>query len=210
MIVDPDSLRQCSDRQVGEIWVAGSGVGKGYWNQPEETQRSFQAYLADTGEGPFLRTGDLGYLDDNELFITGRIKDLMILWGRNKYPHQIEETVQKCHPALRPNCGAAFSLEFSGEERLVIVQEVERNFWRRLNVEEIIGAMRQAVAQEHMVDIYAIQLLKTGSIPKTTSGKIQRRTCRAKFLQGNLDVVGEWRNPNPEKINISELGLAAQ
>jgi acyl-CoA synthetase (AMP-forming)/AMP-acid ligase II len=210
MIVDPDSLRQCSDRQVGEIWVAGSGVGKGYWNQPEETQRSFQAYLADTSEGPFLRTGDLGYLDDNELFITGRIKDLMILWGRNKYPHQIEETVQKCHPALRSNCGAAFSLEFSGEERLVIVQEVERNFWRRLNVEEIIGAMRQAVAQEHMVDIYAIQLLKTGSIPKTTSGKIQRRTCRAKFLAGNLDVVSEWRNPNPEKISISEVGLAAQ
>jgi acyl-CoA synthetase (AMP-forming)/AMP-acid ligase II len=194
VIVDPNSLTQCRDRTVGEIWVAGAGVGKGYWNQHEETENSFRAFIADTGEGPFLRTGDLGYLNNGELFITGRIKDLMILWGRNKYPHQIEETVQKCHPALRPNCGAAFSVEFTQEERLVIVYEVERSFWRRLNVEEIIGAIRQAVAQEHLVEVHAIQLLKTGSIPKTSSGKIQRRKCRTKFLEGSLDVVGEWKS----------------
>lgn len=205
IIVDPDALTQCRDRCVGEIWVSGAGVSKGYWNLPEETKRNFQAYLA-TGEGPFLRTGDLGYLDNDELFITGRIKDLMILWGRNRYPQPIEATVQKSHPALRPNCGAAFSVELAGEERLIIAHEVERSYLRRLVVEEVVAAIRQAIAQEHSVDVYAIQLLKTGTLPKTTSGKIQRRTCRAKFLEGSLDVVGEWRNPHPEENRISYLG----
>lgn len=207
VIVDPDTLKQCPDGQVGEIWVAGAGVGKGYWNQPEETECSFQAYLADTKEGTFLRTGDLGYLSGGEVFITGRIKELMIFWGRNRYPYQIEETVQKCHPAMRPNCGAAFSLELAGEERLVVVQEVERSYLRNLPVEEIVGAIREAIAIEHLVDLYAVQLLKTGSIPKTTSGKIQRRICREKFLEGSLEVVGEWRNLHPENNELSELGL---
>jgi acyl-CoA synthetase (AMP-forming)/AMP-acid ligase II len=208
-IADPDTLKPCSDRQVGEIWVAGAGVGKGYWNLPEETKNNFQAYLADSQEA-FLRTGDLGYLDNGELFITGRLKDLMIFMGLNKYPHQIEETVQKSHPALRANNGAAFSVELEGEERLIIAHEVERNSLRRLPVEEVVEAIRQAVAQEHYVDVYAVCLLKTSSIPKTSSGKIQRRVCRTKFLENSLDILGEWKNPNPEQSRISFSGQAAQ
>ncbi len=204
-IVDSESLTQCPPNQVGEIWVSGSGVGKGYWNQPEETARTFGAYLADTEEGPFLRTGDLGFLHNGELYITGRLKDMMILWGRNHYPQHIELTVEKSHPALRSNCGAAFSVEVDGEERLVVVQEVERSYLRRLVVDEVVGAIRQAVAKEHIADVYAVLLLKTGSIPKTSSGKIQRRACRARFFDGSLEVVGEWRQMQPEQSNISEL-----
>ncbi|MGH2413968.1 MAG: AMP-binding protein, partial [Microcystaceae cyanobacterium] len=193
---------------VGEIWVDSAGVGQGYWNQPEETERTFNAYLADTGEGPFLRTGDLGYLHEGEVFITGRLKDMMILWGRNHYPHQIELTVENSHPALRTNYGAAFSVEMAGEERLVIVHEIERSYLRRLDSDEIIGTIRQAVAQEHIADVYAVQLLKPGSIPKTSSGKIQRRACKARFLEGSFDVVGEWRNLHPEQSSIADLGRA--
>jgi acyl-CoA synthetase (AMP-forming)/AMP-acid ligase II len=209
-IADLDKLTQCRDRTVGEIWVSGAGVGKGYWNQPGETEHCFNAYLADTGEGPFLRTGDLGYLDNGELFITGRCKDLMILMGHNKYPHQIEQTVEKSHPSLRPNCGAAFSVELAGEERLIIAHEIERSYLRQLAVEEIVTAIRQAVAQEHFVDVYGVCLLKTGSISKTSSGKIQRRTCRANFLAGSLDMVANWQNPHPEQSRISFLGASAQ
>ena len=204
VIVNLESLTECAPNQVGEIWVSGAGVSKGYWNQPEETKRSFNAYLTDTGEGPFLRTGDLGFIQDGELFITGRIKDLMIIWGRNHYPQHIEETVQQSHPALRPNCGAAFAIEVEGEERLIIVQEVERSYLRGLNVNEIVEAICQTVAERHIAQVYAVVLLKTGSIPKTTSGKIQRRACRAKFLEGNLEVVGEW-HLQAKQSSISEL-----
>ena len=190
---------------MGEIWTAGASVGQGYWQQPEETERTFNAYLRDTNEGPFLRTGDLGFVRDGELFITGRIKDMMIFWGRNSYPQHIEYTVQNSHPALRPNCGAAFSVEVGGEERLVIAQEVERTYLRNLDVNEVVTAIRQEVAQQHVADVYAIVLLKTGSIPKTTSGKIQRRTCRQRFLEDGLKVVGEWQQQEGQQSNITEL-----
>ncbi|MGB3514158.1 MAG: fatty acyl-AMP ligase [Microcoleaceae cyanobacterium] len=202
MIVNPESHTQCLEAEVGEIWVSGAGVGKGYWNLPEETERTFNAFLAD--KGPFLRTGDLGFLQDGELFITGRIKDVMILWGRYRYPQDIELTVEGCHPALRSGCGAAFSVEAEDDERLIVVQEVERSYLRKLNVEEVVGTIRQTVAQEHTVEVYAIALLKTGSIPKTTSGKIQRRACRSKFLEGGLNVVGQWQLQS-EKGSVSEV-----
>lgn len=201
-IVDPESHTQCSQGEVGEIWVSGAGVGRGYWNQPEETERMFRAFLAD--KGPFLRTGDLGFLQDGELFITGRIKDVMILWGRYRYPQDIELTVERCHPALRSGCGAAFSVEAEDDERLIVVQEVERSYLRKLNVEEVVGAIREAVAQEHTVEVYAIVLLRTGSIPKTTSGKIQRQTCRSKFLEGDLNILGQWQLQT-EKGSVSEV-----
>lgn len=190
-IVDPEQFTPCPENQVGEIWFRGSGMGSGYWNQAEETARMFQGYV--DGQGPFLRTGDLGFLRNGELYITGRIKDMMILWGRNRYPQDIETTVEQCHSALRSGCGAAFSIEADGEERLVIVHEVERQMLKRLNIQEIVAAMRQAVAEQHTVEIYGIVLIKTGSIPKTSSGKIQRRACRTQFLQGELHRVGEWQ-----------------
>jgi acyl-CoA synthetase (AMP-forming)/AMP-acid ligase II len=193
IIVDPESLTQCPPNRVGEIWVSGMGVGKGYWNLPEETERTFQAYLKDTGEGPFLRTGDLGFMQDGELFITGRLTDLMVFWGFNHYPQHIEETVEKCHPALRSSAGAAFSVEVAGEDRLVIVNEIERSYRQGLVIDEVVEAIRWAVFQEHFIDVYGIVLLKTGSLSKTSSGKVQRKACKAKFLEGRLDVVGEWR-----------------
>lgn len=204
-IVNPETRQRCLPQEVGEIWVSGSGIGRGYWNQPEHTQHTFHATLADTGETPFLRTGDLGFVWEDELFITGRLKDLMILWGRNHYPQHLEQTVEKCHPALRVNCCAAFSVEAEGEERLVIACEVERSALRSLAVEDVICAIRQAIAEHHMAEVWAIALLKTGTISKTTSGKIQRRTCRSRFLEGSLETVGQWQYHSGESSRISEL-----
>lgn len=128
VIVDPESLTACAPDAVGEIWVSGPGVTKGYWNKPEETERTCRAYLADSGEGPFLRTGDLGFLKDGELFVTGRLKDLIIIAGRNLYPHDIELTVEQSHPAIRSGCCAAFSVDVADEERLIVAAEVERHY----------------------------------------------------------------------------------
>ncbi|KJH71677.1 fatty acyl-AMP ligase [Aliterella atlantica] len=191
-IVDPESLTICPKDTVGEIWVSGASVAQGYWQRPKETQETFHAYLADTGAGPFLRTGDLGFIQEGELFVTGRLKDVMIVRGQNHYPQDIELTVEKSHPALRPGCGAAFSVDIKGEERVVIVQEVERSHLRKLDVEEVVGNIRQAIASQHALNIYATVLVKTGSIPKTSSGKIQRYACRAGFLTGSLNVVEDW------------------
>lgn len=188
-IVDPESLTRCRPDQVGEIWVSGPSVGQGYWNRPDETETTFRAYVADTGEGPFLRTGDLGFLRDGELFVTGRLKDLIIIRGRNHYPHDIERTVERSHPALRPGCSAAFSVEKAGEERLVVVQEVERHS-QDLDVEKMAGAIRQAVAETHELQVYDLVFIKPGSLPKTSSGKIQHQACRAHYLKGSLEVLG--------------------
>jgi acyl-CoA synthetase (AMP-forming)/AMP-acid ligase II len=194
VIADPESLMGCPAGVVGEIWVSGLSVAQGYWNRPQETADTFQAFLAGSGEGPFLRTGDLGFLHNGELFVTGRIKDVIIIRGRNYYPQDIELTVASSHPALPLDRGAAFSMMMGGEERLVIVQEVARPYLRQLNLAEVIGAIRQAVAEQHDLQVQAIVLLKPGSIPKTSSGKIQRRACRAGFLEGSLAVVGQWQN----------------
>lgn len=197
VIVEPKSLTLSPPGQVGEIWVSGPSVTQGYWNRPEHTQQTFHAYLADTDEGPFLRTGDLGFLQNGELFVTGRLKDLIIILGRNHYPQDIEQTVEECHPALRPGCGAAFSVEIANQERLVIAQEVERNYLRKLNADEVIKTILRAVSEQHDIQVYAVLLLKIGSLPKTSSGKIQRSACRAGFIAGSLDVVTDW-SVNPQ------------
>ncbi|MEL6440939.1 MAG: fatty acyl-AMP ligase [Cyanobacteria bacterium J06621_8] len=204
-IVHPESLTRCERGQIGEIWVSGGSIAAGYWNRPDATEASFQAYLKDTGEGPFLRTGDLGFLLDGELYVTGRIKDVIIIRGQNHYPQDLEMTVQKSHPALRPNCGAAFTVEFKGAERLIVVQEVERSYLRKLNVNEVVGNVRQAIAAEHNLQLFASVLVKTGSIPKTSSGKIRRHACRAEFLTGNLNVVGDWSQNPLAKANFRHL-----
>ena len=193
-IVNPDTLIQCSPDRVGEIWLSGSGMGKGYWNQEQKTRDTFSAYIQPSGEGPFLRTGDLGFLADGELFITGRLKDVMILWGRYQYPQYIEQTIEKSHPALRSNCSAVFSIQVKDEECLVVAVEIERTHLRNLNVSEIVSAIYQAIIIEHPIEVRAIALLKTGTIPKTSSGKIQRSSCKAMFLAGTLDLVGQWQN----------------
>jgi acyl-CoA synthetase (AMP-forming)/AMP-acid ligase II/acyl carrier protein len=191
-IVDPVSATACGETQVGEIWVSSLSVAQGYWNQPQETQRVFNAYLSDTGEGPFLRTGDLGFMQATELFVTGRLKELIIIRGRNHYPQDIEWTVQASHDALRAGGGAAFSIEVNGVERLVMVQEVERSAVRQLLAEEVFAAIRRAVSEHHQLKIYAIALLKPSSIPKTSSGKTQRTECRSRYLDKRLDPLEAW------------------
>jgi acyl-CoA synthetase (AMP-forming)/AMP-acid ligase II/acyl carrier protein len=191
VIVDPQTNSICPSNRVGEIWVASPSVAQGYWKRGADSERTFGARLADTGEGPFLRTGDLGFLHEGELFVTGRLKDLIIIRGRNYYPQDIEWTVQQSHPALRADACAVFAIEGDGEEKLVIVQELDRAH-RSANVEEVMSAIRQAVSRQHELNVHAIRLLKPMSIPKTSSGKIQRHACRQGFLAGTLDELGAW------------------
>jgi amino acid adenylation domain-containing protein/non-ribosomal peptide synthase protein (TIGR01720 family) len=188
-IVDPESLAPCSSEVVGEIWVAGPSVAQGYWGKVEETARVFPTVAVGRDRKRFLRTGDLGFLADGELFVTGRLKDLIILRGRNLYPQDIELAAERSHPALGAGSGAAFPVEVEGEERLVIVYEVVRG--SGLDVEQVAAAVRRAVAEEFEVQVFDVVLVRTATIPKTTSGKIQRRACREAYLAGTLTVVGQ-------------------
>jgi acyl-CoA synthetase (AMP-forming)/AMP-acid ligase II/acyl carrier protein len=197
-IADPETHTECRSDQVGEIWVSGSSVALGYWQNPEATKSTFQANLAGN-PAYWLRTGDLGFVSDGELFITGRLKDLLILWGRNHYPQDIELTVQTCHSAMRIDAGAAFAIDVDRQECLVIVQEIERTALRDLDVEAVITAIRQAVSEQHEISVHAIALLKPANIPKTSSGKIQRQACRNQFLAETLDIVGQWTQPQLEE-----------
>ena len=192
IIVHPETQLPCPDKQVGEIWISGPSIAQGYWNQPGRTIETFQAYLADTGAGPYLRTGDLGFLQGGELFVTGRIKDVIIIRGQNYYPQDIELTVESSHPMLRAGCGAAFSVDIEGAERLVIVQEVERRYLRQLDAKEGLDRIRQVVAAQFNLQVYAIALIKTGGIPKTSSGKIRRSACRDAFLESKLSIIEDW------------------
>jgi acyl-CoA synthetase (AMP-forming)/AMP-acid ligase II len=201
-IVNPESTTQCGPDEIGEVWVSSPSVAEGYWKRPDETDKLFNAFIADTGNGPFLRTGDLGFLRDDQVFITGRLKDLIIVRGNNHYPQDIEYTVEKSHPALRLGCSAAFSVEANGEERIVVVVEVaakprfEESGQRTHDdgvklppdTNEIFKAIRKAVAEAHDLSVYAIKLLKPGTIPKTSSGKIQRNACRVAFLAERLET----------------------
>lgn len=189
-IVHPDSGIVCLDGQEGEIWVEGPSVAQGYWENEEASNATFQAALATSGEGPFLRTGDLGFLHGGDLFVTGRLKDLIIVRGRNHYPQDIERTVEESHQSLRPGGCAAFSVTEGEEEQLVVVQEVSPRAGR-LDMPAITDAIRKAVAHAHEVAISAVVLIRAGSLPKTSSGKVQRSLCRTQFLARSLSVVGE-------------------
>ena len=204
-IVDPEAKQECAANKVGEIWARGTGIGIGYWQRKEQTASTFQATLAKNPDTKYLRTGDLGFIRDGELHITGRIKDMMILWGRNHYPQHIEETVEGAHPSLRPNHGAAFSIDANGEEQLVIAHEINRTDLRKLNAEEVIGAIRLAVGEQNLANVFAVALLKTGSIPKTSSGKIQRRACQSMFLDGSLNTVAQWQQTEIPETDITDL-----
>ena len=190
-IVNPETLAQCAPEEIGEIWIAGDHIAKGYWGQPNETTATFQACLADIGEVPFLRTGDLGFLREGNLVVTGRAKDLIILRGRNVYPQDVELTAEQSHPALRPGCGAAFSVQIDNQEQLVVVQELEPR--TKGDLQEVLRSIRQVVAEEHEIQVYHVVLIKAGAIPKTSSGKIQHLATRAKYLAGELQVVSDWR-----------------
>jgi acyl-CoA synthetase (AMP-forming)/AMP-acid ligase II len=197
LIVHAETCTRCRSHEIGEIWVASESVTEGYFGNEEATEHTFGAYLADTGEGPFLRTGDLGFLRDGELFITGRLKDLIIIAGRNHYPQDIEYTVEQCSPVLRSGCVTAFSVEVGCEERLVVVAEMRLSHAGLApeqvaqKIQEVSSAIRQRIAETHEIAVYQVKLVKVGEVPKTSSGKLQRRACRALFLAGSLNAWQE-------------------
>lgn len=188
-IASPETKIKCAANQVGEIWVQSESVAAGYWQQSEKTAETFYAELP-TEKGYFLRTGDLGFIrEDGELFVTGRLKDVMIIRGRNHYPQDIEHTVAQVHPALKSSYGAAFGVEIAEEEKLVIVHEIERTYLKKIDFKQIRWDIRQALTAQHGLQVHDIVLLKPGSIPKTSSGKIQRFRCREKFLDGTFEPL---------------------
>lgn len=199
-VVNPETNVECSDGTVGEIWTMSGSVAQGYWKNEVETERCFHARIAGTNEGPFLRTGDLGFMLNGELFVTGRIKDLMIIHGVNVYPQDVELTAQRVSPLLRLNNGGAFMVGDYKREKLVLVQEVERKF-KPDDATPIFKEIRKAIALEHEIPIDVIVFIRSGSLPKTSSGKVQRHACRAGYLDGSLNVVASW---SLEEENVSK------
>ena len=190
-IVDPDTLRRLGPDEIGEVWLAGPHIARGYWGNPEATAETFAARIVGEGAAMWLRTGDLGFIDaGGEIFITGRIKDMIIIRGINHYPQDIEETVQNLDPALTRHGGAAFGVvDPAGEERLVVVQEVERTERHRVTPADLVQRIREAVTLEHEVAPYRIALIQPGALPKTTSGKIQRSLTRSLWQEGALGLL---------------------
>ncbi len=187
-IVDPDTRRLAGEGRVGEIWVTGPNVAAGYWRRPEETAASFGARIEGSEEGPFLRTGDLGFLHEGALFVAGRRKDVLIVRGRNHYPQDIEATVSGCHPDIEMGGVAAFGVPAGGEEGAVVAAEV-RGTTGAEAVGAVARAIRQAVAEAHDLSLHAVVLVRRHAIPKTTSGKLQRSAFRDRFVAGDLPVL---------------------
>ena len=205
LIVNPTTKSSCQAGEVGEVWLAGAGIATGYWGRPEESDATFKATLAGSGEGPYLRTGDLGFIHRGELFLTGRLKDLIIVRGRNYYPHDLEWTAEQAHPGLRRGCGAAFSIESETGERVVLVYEIEKKL-PESDMSEVMSCIRRALADEYELEVHNVVLVKSGTIPRTSSGKIQRHACRADFESGQLAVVGtSTLGTTEEEENVESL-----
>lgn len=202
VIVDPESHTVCERGRVGEIWISSESVAQGYWNQAEESIRTFQANL-DTGVGTYLRTGDLGFIDDGQLYVTGRLKDLIIIRGRNCYPEDIEHTVGQCDRALRPGEGVVFSTEVEGEERLIVVHEVARDY-RSDDLPKVVENVRRRVAEEHDLQLFHIALIQPGTLLRTSSGKVRRQAMKKIFLEGKNRVLYQWRYSQELEIQTLE------
>jgi acyl-CoA synthetase (AMP-forming)/AMP-acid ligase II len=210
-VVDPETKRPCAVGEVGELWVSGPSVAAGYWAREAESRGTFGARLAVPEWAPdaarrFLRTGDLGFLDDSgELFVAGRRRDLIIVRGRNHHPQDIEATVENSHGQLRPGCCVAFAVaselqEGAGEEgdegaveRLVVVAEIARSLRGAIDFDAALTAIQRAVIEVHGVRIDDLLLVPPGTVPKTSSGKVQRSACRAEFLAGRLPLLAMAR-----------------
>jgi acyl-CoA synthetase (AMP-forming)/AMP-acid ligase II/acyl carrier protein len=207
VIVDPQLNRRCEAGQVGEIWIAGPAVARGYWNRDHDNALTFGAQLADDSQhASFLRSGDLGFLADGHLFVTGRRKDVIIIRGRNHYPQDLERTAEQAHPALCPSGGAVFALDGPQEEQLVVVHEVDRQF-RDTDFDEVMRAVRREIAREHDVEIHAIVLIRQTDLPRTTSGKVQRQFCRQRYLDGDLKTLAQWTAPRRLDRHLDGVGL---
>ncbi|MFL2863104.1 MAG: aminotransferase class I/II-fold pyridoxal phosphate-dependent enzyme [Pirellulales bacterium] len=225
LIVDPQTFEPLPPDRVGEIWVSGPSVAQGYWNRADETKSTFQAMLklpATTAgqvgrwkpnQGPYMRTGDLGFFDNGELFVTGRLKDLIIIRGRNHYPQDLEHSAEEASALIRPGCVAAFAVDIDGRERVVIVAELERGKREEADVLAAFDAIRKRLATEHEVATEAIVLVRPNSIPKTSSGKIQRHACRRQFSDESLAVIEQyisWLESTKETSSPEPPRLARQ
>lgn len=210
VIVNPETFEELVAHQVGEIWVSGKSIAQSYWNKPEESKNIFQAYTK-SGKGPFLRTGDFGFMQEGELYVTGRLKDLMILRGLNHYPQDIEHSLDQSDLGLRTGCGAAFSVSEDGEEKLRIVWEVNDLLAADVaELERIVSRMREVISKHHEIHVSGIVLIKKGSLPKTSSGKIQRQACKQAYFSGSLDILFEWKEKEaalPSPVTAPELDL---
>jgi acyl-CoA synthetase (AMP-forming)/AMP-acid ligase II/alkylation response protein AidB-like acyl-CoA dehydrogenase/acyl carrier protein len=213
VIVNPDSCEAARPNEIGEIWLSGPSVAGGYWQRPEATAEKFGARLAH-GEGPFLRTGDLGVVHDGEIFILGRRDDLMIVRGANYHPDDLELAIEESDPKLQPDGGAVFAIELqidSQEETfLVVAQEVQRQFVRHLDADELVRKILRAVSERYDLEVSAVVLLPPRALPKTHSGKKQRRLCRQRFLEGSLRQVAEWVSPRVRQaLSAASASVAA-
>ncbi len=191
LIVDTQSLESLPEGKIGEIWIQSPSLGEGYWEKPAETIETFQAYTKD-GQGPFLRTGDLGFFDGDQLFVAGRVKDLIIVRGVNRYPQDIEQTIEECHESIPSSAAAAFADTSGTREKLIVAVEVQRSL--EDNWEPVITTIRKVVTQVHELPPDAVYLVRYGSLPKTSSGKIQRHACFRDYIEGNLRVVSKWES----------------
>ncbi|MBU3890346.1 non-ribosomal peptide synthetase [Methylosinus sp. KRF6] len=196
MIVDPHTTSPCDDGTVGEIWVAGPSVAQGYWNRPSATESTFRAQLSGEQTRRFMRTGDLGFLDKGELFITGRLKDLIIVGGRNYYPQDFENVIDDEVEEARPGCSAAFSVTMEEQEALVVVVEPQRSqlpALRENGAQPLFRKIRECLAIGCDIAAAEIVLVQPGSVPKTSSGKIRRAECRRNYLDGELQILARTR-----------------
>lgn len=226
-IVDPSTALRCSPNEIGEIWLMGPCVTQGYWRKPDVTKLAFDAYLADSTEGPFLRTGDLGFVRDGKLYYMGRLRDRIHIEEMDYYPHHIEETIQNAHFSIRPGCAAAFSVNLNSKDELVVLVEADMKHFMKpqvmesidsdglnadmaLDIEYIAKAVSKAVKQEHDLNIYSVILIRNGAIPRTSSGKIQRHACRLMYLSGSMDILGVWTRKGPEGISQFFSGNAEE
>jgi 8-amino-7-oxononanoate synthase len=206
-IVDGETLAPMAANRVGEIWVAGESVGQGYWQDPIKTAATFQARRGDTGDGPYLRTGDLGFVHDGELYITGRVDDLIIVRGRNHHPQDIEAIARESHPLLRAGRGAAFAIDESGTQRLVLVHEVERDGDDALA--PVLDAVATAVLEAHGLALDTVVLIRSGTIAKTSSGKVQRHASRAAFIADQLKPLAQRSRPPMLTSSLSHAPSSA-
>lgn len=214
-IVNPDTDTICASDEIGEIWLQGDSVTKGYWNRPELTKEVFKAFIKDKDnlpiEGPFFRTGDLGYVFEGEIYITGRLKEMFIIGGANHYPQDIERTVQQLHEDFTENAGAAFSITVEGEEKVIVAQEIKRTKLRSYDPEALIKLIRKEVMEVHDFAVHAVLLMSPGRVLKTSSGKIQRKVCQRQYLKGELKgILDEWTVGDSEKQALTEGYIASK
>ena len=222
LIIDPSTGRCCAPNEVGEIWISGPSVAQGYWQRTDETKQTFRARVSPGDHRRYLRTGDLGFLCHGDVYVTGRLKEVIIIRGQNQYPQDLERTVQKAHPALRWGSGAAFSVEGSPEPKLVLVHEVDREH-RACGFSDVVRRVRRDVTAQHGISPHAVVLIRQASLHKTTSGKTQRNLCRQAYESGTLKVLYQWtrsasdsnghanrsRGPTPDGARHKWNGTAA-